>query len=62
MAVMTKPVRLVFACPPELRQEIIDWRRAQPDLPSESRAIVELLRMALEAWRKQQAATKRRRL
>ena len=57
-----EPVRVVFACPPALRREITDYRRAQPDLPSESRAIVALLRMALEAWGKEQKPAKRRRL
>jgi hypothetical protein len=49
----TKSDRVVFTCPHELRQAMADYRRAQPDFPSESKVIVDLIRRGLDAWRKE---------
>jgi hypothetical protein len=52
--------RVVFSCPPDLREEIATWRAQQRPIPSESRAVVVLIRAALEAWRKEQPTQRRR--
>ena len=50
----TKGSRKVFLCPHELAAEIDTWRATQRPIPSESAAVVELVRRALERWRKDQ--------
>ena len=54
----TKADRVVFTCPHELRQAIADYRRAQPDFPSESKVIADLIRKGLEAWRNREPERK----
>jgi hypothetical protein len=56
----SKADRVVFTCPHELRQAITEYRRAQPDLPSESKAIADLIQQALARWREEQQAETRR--
>jgi hypothetical protein len=45
---------VAFYCPLELRAELEAWRATQRPIPSESAAVTELLRQALEQWRKEQ--------
>jgi hypothetical protein len=55
----TKGSRKVFLHPHELAEQIDAWRRAQRPIPSESAAIAELVRQALERWRKKAAPRER---
>ncbi|HEX2478654.1 MAG TPA: hypothetical protein VHK45_05200 [Geminicoccaceae bacterium] len=55
----TKGSRKVFTCPYELAAELDAWRAAQRPIPSESQAIVQLLRQALKAWREQEPGRRR---
>jgi hypothetical protein len=56
----TKGSRKVFTCPHELAAEIDAWRATQRPIPSESAAIQELVRQALERWRKERAGARER--
>jgi hypothetical protein len=42
------------------REEIATWRAQQRPIPFGSRAVVVLIRAALEAWRKEQPTQRRR--
>jgi hypothetical protein len=50
----TKGTRKVFTCPHELAVEVDRYRRAQPEIPSESRAFAELIKLGLERWKEEQ--------
>jgi hypothetical protein len=52
--------RKVFTCPHELAAEVDRYRRAQPEIPSESRAFAELIKLGLERWRKSSSASTRK--
>jgi hypothetical protein len=55
----TKHDRVVFTCPHELRQEIAAWRSEKRPIPSESQAVAELLRQALERWREERVGERK---
>jgi metal-responsive CopG/Arc/MetJ family transcriptional regulator len=46
-------VRRTLTLPEELVAEVEEWRGAQRPIPTESQAVAELLRQALERWREQ---------
>jgi hypothetical protein len=50
---LTKCIRKMFLCSNELAAEIDTYRRAQKTIPSESQAVVELIRLGLVQWREQ---------
>ena len=50
----TKGARKVFTCPHELAAEVDHYRRAQPEIPSESRAFAELIKLGLQRWKEEQ--------
>jgi hypothetical protein len=56
----TKIRRVAFYCPVELRAELETWRASRRPIPSESAAVIELLRQALEQWRKEQVKERKR--
>jgi metal-responsive CopG/Arc/MetJ family transcriptional regulator len=43
-----KPTRFELRLPPELGDEIDDWRRKQPDIPSRAEAARRLIEIGLE--------------
>jgi hypothetical protein len=49
----TKGSRKVFTCPHELAAEINHYRRERETIPPESQAVVELIRLGLEKWKKE---------
>jgi hypothetical protein len=51
---LTKGTRKMFLCSNELAAEIHTYRRAQKTIPSESQAVVELIRLGLVQWREQE--------
>jgi hypothetical protein len=46
-----KPTRFELRLPPELGDEIDNWRRQQPDLPPRAEAARRLIELGLEAAR-----------
>jgi metal-responsive CopG/Arc/MetJ family transcriptional regulator len=44
----------LVTCPHELAAEVDRYRRAQPEIPSESRAFAELIKLGLERWKEEQ--------
>ena len=57
----TKGARKVFTLPHDLAEEVDRYRRAQPKIPSESKAFAELIRKGLERYKEEQDAAQRRR-
>jgi metal-responsive CopG/Arc/MetJ family transcriptional regulator len=48
--------RKTLTFPEELLAELDAWRASQRPIPTESQAVAELIRQALERWRKEQKA------
>jgi hypothetical protein len=52
-----KPTRFELRLPPELGDEIDEWRRGQPDLPPRAEAARRLIELGLEAAKTEKGKT-----
>ncbi len=50
-----KPTRFELRLPPELGEDIDDWRRRQADIPPRAEAARRLIELGLEAARQRKA-------